>query len=83
MAGTEAKCDPGINRQWSSGNRRVQLPRSNRMVPEWGRDVLREIIVDKRYRVMYRIRPESIDVIGVIDTKQDPKKLAELLPQDL
>jgi toxin ParE1/3/4 len=52
-----------------------QFPRSGRVVPEYERDDLREVI-EKPYRIIYRIRPDQIDVIAVVHG-------AQILPAEL
>ena len=51
------------------------FPLSGRMVPEYEADDIREII-EKPYRIIYRIKPEQIDVLAVIHG-------AQLLPEDI
>ena len=41
------------------------FPESGAMVPEWDRQDIREIFVGQ-YRVLYRIRPRSLEVVRVI-----------------
>jgi len=50
-------------------------PRSGRMVPDYERDDVRELI-EGNYRIIYRITPEQIDVLTVMHC-------AQLLPADL
>lgn len=45
------------------------FPRSGRVVPEFEADDIREII-EKPYRIIYRIKPEQIDVLAVIHGAQ-------------
>lgn len=52
-----------------------ELPYSGREVPEYQREDVREIL-ERPYRILYRIRPERIDVITVMHYRQ-------LLPDDL
>ena len=40
-------------------------PQSGRMVPEYYAEEIREVI-EKPYRIIYRIKPDQIDVIAVI-----------------
>lgn len=51
------------------------FPYSGRKVPEYAAEDLREII-EYPYRIIYRIKPDVIDVIAVIHS-------ARLLPDDL
>ncbi|MCK4605163.1 MAG: type II toxin-antitoxin system RelE/ParE family toxin [Deltaproteobacteria bacterium] len=41
------------------------FPRSGRMVPEFQAEDIREVI-ERPYRIIYRIKPEQIDVLAVI-----------------
>lgn len=50
------------------------FPLSGRKVPEYDADDIREVI-EYPYRIIYRIKPEVIDVIAVIHS-------ARLLPED-
>ena len=51
------------------------FPMSGRMVPEFEAEDIREMI-EKPYRIIYRIKPEQIDVLAVIHA-------AQLLPLEL
>lgn len=51
------------------------FPGSGRRVPEYDRDDIREV-VEKPYRIIYRIREEQIDVLAVFHSSQQ-------LPSDL
>lgn len=42
-----------------------RFPRSGRMVPEYGAQDIREVI-SKPYRIIYRVKPNQIDVLAVI-----------------
>ena len=53
----------------------VDFPRSGRIVPEYKVNDMREM-VEKPYRIIYRIKPEQIDVLTVIHCVQ-------LLPEEL
>lgn len=44
-------------------------PMSGRKVPEYDREDIRELI-EKPYRIIYRIKPEQIDVVVVIHCSQ-------------
>jgi len=50
-------------------------PLSGRKVPEYQAEDIRELI-EKPYRIIYRIKPEQIDVVAVIHG-------ARLLPEDI
>ncbi|MFB3896956.1 MAG: type II toxin-antitoxin system RelE/ParE family toxin [bacterium] len=52
----------------------ASFPLSGRKVPEYDADDIREII-EKPYRIIYRIKPSQIDVLAVIHS-------AQLLPED-
>ena len=45
------------------------FPRSGRSVPEYEADDIREII-ENPYRIIYRIKPDRIDVLAVIHCAQ-------------
>lgn len=49
-----------------------EFPRKGRMVPELGVDEIREVIVLKKYRVVYRLRDEVglVEVVTVHHGKQ-------------
>jgi plasmid stabilization system protein ParE len=51
------------------------LPASGRAVPEYKREDMREIL-ERPYRIIYRILPNRIDIIAVMHYRQ-------LLPDDL
>jgi len=50
-----------------------EFPRSGRVVPEYGREELREFIFEN-YRIVYRVRGELIEVAAVVHgAKQLPQ----------
>ena len=51
------------------------FPRSGRMVPEYHREDVRELI-EKPYRIIYRVKEEQVDVLAVVHG-------ARLLPPEL
>ena len=51
------------------------FPLSGRMVPEYEAEDIREMI-EKPYRIIYRIKPDQIDVLAVIHC-------AKLLPEEI
>jgi len=53
----------------------ASFPMSGRKVPEYEADDIREII-EKPYRIIYRIKPEQIDVLVIAHCRQ-------LLPEDV
>lgn len=53
----------------------ASFPTSGRKVPEYEADDIREII-EKPYRIIYRIRPDQADVLSVVHCRQ-------LLPGDI
>lgn len=53
----------------------ANFPMSGRMVPEYEAEDIREII-EKPYRIIYRIKPEQIDVLATIHC-------ARLLPEGI
>ena len=50
-------------------------PYSGRKVPEYDAEDIRELI-EKSYRIIYRIKPDQIDVVAVIHG-------AQLMPDDI
>lgn len=52
-----------------------QYPHVGRRVPEYRLDTLREVL-ERPYRIIYRIRPDAIEVVSVMHYRQ-------LLPGDL
>lgn len=52
-----------------SAERLCEFPLSGRIVPEWKHRGRREIIV-KHYRLLYRLEPDEVVIIGVEDTRQ-------------
>ena len=53
----------------------ADFPMSGRMVPEYEADDIREMI-ERPYRIIYRIKPDQIDVLAVIH-------YAQLLPEEI
>lgn len=54
-----------------------RFPRSGRIVPEYKRDDLREVI-ERPYRVIYRIKKAQIDVLAVMHgVQQLPREAPE------
>ncbi|WP_420129848.1 type II toxin-antitoxin system RelE/ParE family toxin [Longimicrobium sp.] len=50
---------------------RVALfPLSGRVVPEWQDVAFREIIVRRRYRLIYQVEPERVLIVAVQDTRR-------------
>ena len=47
----------------------IEYPSSGRKVPEYDAENIRELI-EKSYRIIYRIKPHQIDVIAVIHCSQ-------------
>jgi plasmid stabilization system protein ParE len=45
------------------------FPFSGRIVPEWGNPAYREVIVFRRYRLIYRLEPEVVIIETVQDTR--------------
>ena len=56
-----------------------RFPESGRTVPEYERDDLRELI-EPPYRLIYRIRPQVIEVLSILHGRQ---RLDELPPVEL
>ncbi len=48
----------------------AQFPRSGRMVPEYQVPDIREVI-ERPYRIIYRIKPNQIDVLAVFHSAQE------------
>ncbi len=46
-----------------------RFPKSGRSVPEYRRDDIREVI-ERPYRIIYRIKEDQIDVLAVIHSPQ-------------
>lgn len=53
----------------------AKFPGSGRMVPEYDAPEIREVI-EKPYRIIYRVRPDQIDVLAIVHG-------AQRLPPDL
>ncbi len=51
-------------RVFRATNHLVEFPRVGRVVPEIGRDDIREVIVQS-YRVIYRVLPEVVQILAV------------------
>jgi len=43
----------------------VQFPEAGRMVPEFGRRDLRELLFQK-YRIVYRVKPNEVQIVTVV-----------------
>lgn len=57
----------------------AQFPRSGRKVPEYESDEIREVI-EAAYRIIYRIKPNQIDVLAVIHGARDLEKAVATIP---
>ena len=53
-----------IERVFTATERLGEFPRSGRVVPEIGRDDIREVIV-QNYRIMYRVLPDEVEILTV------------------
>jgi addiction module RelE/StbE family toxin len=53
-----------VSRLVAAPSRLLEFPESGRMVPEFGRPNLRELIV-RPYRLVYRLRGDIIEVVTV------------------
>jgi plasmid stabilization system protein ParE len=53
-----------------------RLPRSGRVVPEFGRRDLREVVF-RGYRIVYLLRPRVVTVVRVVHGARDLDALAE------
>ena len=54
-----------IERILARGPQLSQFPRSGRHVPERGDPALREVL-EGPYRVIYRVRPERVEVLAIV-----------------
>jgi addiction module RelE/StbE family toxin len=62
-------------------DRLAAFPESGRMVPEFRRRDIREVIV-QRYRVFYRIRAGNVEVLSVLHGARDIRASDLPLPDD-
>ena len=54
-----------------------RFPKSGRMVPEYKRDDLREVL-ERPYRIIYRIKEKQIDVLAAVHSAQQlPPEVSE------
>jgi plasmid stabilization system protein ParE len=60
----------------------ADFPRSGRIVPEYKREDIREVL-EKPYRIIYRILPEQIDVLAVLHSAQLLPSIEEDYSNDL
>ena len=70
-----------IDKLIASVERLGQFPSSGRVVPEFGREDLREIFFHK-YRIVYLIRDDGIAILAVIHGAMDIEKQFEKEPWD-
>ncbi|MFH1951546.1 MAG: type II toxin-antitoxin system RelE/ParE family toxin [Pseudomonadota bacterium] len=54
-----------VDRLTKNSEQIAVFPRSGRMVPEFRAEDIREVI-ERPYRIIYRTKPEQIDVLAVI-----------------
>jgi toxin ParE1/3/4 len=59
-----------VQELFSSVEQLVSFPESGRRVPEIDQPDIRELI-HKRYRIIYRVKADSIDVLTVRHSRQD------------
>jgi len=64
-----------VDRITSRSQQLNALPRSGRQIPEYQQQDVRELLI-KPYRIIYRIKPDQIDVLTVMHYRQ-------VLPQDI
>lgn len=69
-----AKDKPAAARKWVEVLRKraqqaAQFPNSGRIVPEYGQSSIREV-VQGNYRIVYRVKNESVEVITVFEAHQ-------------
>ncbi len=55
-----------VNRLRKQARRAAQFPRSGRIVPEFGRPDIRELIV-RNYRIVYRVLENEIHILTVFE----------------
>ena len=65
-------------RLFDASERLADFPESGRIVPEVGREEVREIVVGK-YRLMYELLPDEVQIATVIHGSRllDPKDLPQ------
>ena len=56
-----------------------RFPESGRVVPEFERPDLRELI-EPPYRLIYRVHPDTIEVIAVLHARQQLRALTKGMP---
>jgi len=64
-----------VDRITSRSQQLIDLPHSGSLVREYHRDDVRELL-EKPYRIIYKIKPDQIDVLTVMHYRQ-------VLPQDI
>ncbi|MDE3173532.1 MAG: type II toxin-antitoxin system RelE/ParE family toxin [Gemmatimonadota bacterium] len=52
----------------------LDFPEVGRLVPEAGMPNVREV-VEWPYRIIYRVRPETIDVIAIVHVRRDMRAM--------
>ena len=67
-----AQDDEGAARRWTdrlmeAAERAALMPRSGRMVPEFSREEIREVLL-KPYRIVYRVQERRITVLTVFES---------------
>lgn len=63
--------DPAVARRFAAKLRRradslARFPKRGRVIPEYGRDDLRELI-EGNYRIAYRIRGKSVEILSITE----------------
>lgn len=63
--------NPAAARRWVArlrerAEKAAEMPRTGRIVPEYGRDDLREVFL-KSYRIVYRLQEDGIVVLTVFE----------------
>jgi plasmid stabilization system protein ParE len=61
-------------RSWIERSKQPIFPRSGRVVPEFGRDDLRELIHDP-IRIIYRVRSDAVEVVRFWHAKRGTPEL--------
>jgi plasmid stabilization system protein ParE len=84
---SEAVARRWITRLRSQAKRAVRFPKSGRVVPEIGREDLREIVF-RGYRIVYLLRDDAVLVVSVFEGHRelrlaDAIAAASTLPSDL
>ena len=66
---SEVYAERTVDRLVARSEQLAVFERSGRVVPEVGRDAVRELI-ESPYRLIYRIRSERVDVVAIVHERQ-------------